>query len=140
MKGPPSRPQFPIISINLTDLDVIQKVSQLLGVGYCPVVKRKPHWKQSYILRFHGRKAVELMLKMRPFMSKRRQEQIDVAVDSYEKRPIRGSSKLTIEQVREIKRLIIENQSFRIIAKKVHCSVWSVNRIKNHGAFPDVVI
>jgi hypothetical protein len=48
---------------------------------------------------------------------------------------MRGSSKLTDEKIREIKRLIREGVSTRQIAASVPCSTWSVNRIKNHGAF-----
>lgn len=78
------------------------------------------------------------MLKMRPHMSKRRQAQIDVAVASYEARPNHGASKLTDDQVRQVKRLIRENQTVRAIASECKVSVWSVMRIKNHGAFPDI--
>jgi DNA-binding NarL/FixJ family response regulator len=135
MKGPPSRPQYPVLSATSTDEDIIQRVGQLLNVSYCSVTKRKAHWRQSHTLRIHGRKAVELMKEMRPQMSQRRQMQIDAAVASYERRPMRGSSKLTDEKIREIKRLIREGVSTRQIAASVPCSTWSVNRIKNHGAF-----
>lgn len=139
MKGPPSCPQYPVLSVTSTDEDVIQRVSRLLDVSYCAVRKRKSHWRQSYSLRIHGRRAVELMLQMRPHMSQRRQEQIDVAVASYEKRPDRGPSKLTDEQVRQIKNLLREGCSPRAIALRVNTSYWSVNRIRNHGTFPDIV-
>lgn len=138
MKGPPSRPQYPVLSITTTDEDVIQRVSALLGVGYCRVTKRRDHWRQSYSLRIHGKKAVSLMQKMRPHMSRRRKGRIDAAVASYEARPNRGASKLTKEQVRRVKRLIREGLSCSGIAAKTTISYWSVNRIKNHGAFPDI--
>jgi hypothetical protein len=138
MKGPPSRPQYPILTVTSTDEDVIQRASQLFGVTYCPVRKRQSHWRQSYSTRIHGRKAVELMLNMRPHMSKRRQGQIDIAVASYEARPNHGASKLTNDQVRQVKLLIRENQTVRAIAAECKVSVWSVMRIKNHGAFPDI--
>jgi hypothetical protein len=122
-----------------TDEDVMQRVSGLFGVIYSTVKKRQEHWRQSYIIRIHGRKAVELMLRMRPHMSKRRQEQIDIAVASYEARPNYGASKLTEKQVRQVKCLIRDNQTVRSIAAKCKVSVWSVMRIKNHNAFPDIV-
>ena len=34
MKGPPSRPQYPILTVTSTDEDVLQRVSKLFGVGY----------------------------------------------------------------------------------------------------------
>ncbi|OLE53864.1 MAG: hypothetical protein AUG51_11300 [Acidobacteria bacterium 13_1_20CM_3_53_8] len=139
MKGPPSRPQYPILTVTSTDEDVIQRVSILFGVTYCVVRKRQSHWRQSYSTRMHGRKAVELMLRMRPHMSKRRQEQIDIAVASYEARPNRGASKLTENQVHQVKHLIWESRTVRSIAEECKVSVWSVMRIKNHGAFPDII-
>jgi hypothetical protein len=138
MKGPPSRPQYPILTVTSTDEDVIQRVSILFGVTYCAVRKRQSHWRQSYSTRIHGRKAVELMLKMRPHMSKRRQEQIDIAIASYEARPNRGASRLTEDQVRRVKHLIRENRAVHSIAAECQVSVWSVMRMKNHGAFPDI--
>lgn len=139
MKGPPSRPQYPVLSVTSTDEDVIQHVSGLLGVSYCRVTKRREHWRQSFSLRTHGRKAVDLMLKLRPHMSARRQEQIDAAVASFEARPNRGASKLTETQVRLIKQFIRQGLSSRAIADATSVSCWSINRIKNHGAFPDIL-
>jgi DNA-binding NarL/FixJ family response regulator len=138
MKGPPSRPQYPVLSVTSTDEDVIQRVGGLLGVSYCRVTKRRDHWRQSYSLRIHGKRAVDLMLKMRPHMSRRRREQIDAAADSYEARPNHGASKLTESQVRRVKQLIREGLSSRTIAAKTSISFWSINRIKNHGAFSDI--
>jgi DNA-binding NarL/FixJ family response regulator len=138
MKGPPSCPQYPVLSVTSTDEDVIQRISNLLGVKYCSVRKRQSHWRQSYGLRIHGRRAVELMIQMRPHMSKRRQEQIDIAVASYEKRPDRGASKLTDDQVRQIKELIRKGHASRSIAERFNTSYSCINRIKNHGTFPDV--
>jgi hypothetical protein len=140
MKGPPSRPQYPVLSITSTDEGVIQRVSDLLGVRYCPVTKRRRHWRQSFSLRIHGRKAVELMLRMRPHMSLRRRAQIDAAVRSDEARPNHGASKLTNEQIRQVKLLLRENRTVRSIAASCEVSIWCVLRIKNHGAFPDVIV
>jgi hypothetical protein len=140
MKGPPSQPNYPIISVTSIDEDVIQKVSLLFGVKYCLANKRQQHWQQSYVIRIYGSKAVDLMTKMRPFMSRRRQKQIDTAILSYQQRPNRGPSKLTEDQVRQIKRMLIEKKSLREIAKLAGCSKWSVSRIKNQGAFPDIKI
>jgi hypothetical protein len=139
MKGPPSRPQYPVLSVTSTDEDVIQRISALLNVRYCSVTKRQQHWKQSFSLRIHGKKAVDLMLRMRPHMSARRQTQIDIAVASFEARPNRGASKLTEHQIRSIKQRLLAKQPIRLIAKEIGASIWSINRIKNHGAFSDVM-
>ncbi|MDT7541147.1 MAG: hypothetical protein QOE33_1051 [Acidobacteriota bacterium] len=139
MKGPPSRPQYPVLSITSTDEDVIQRVGSLLGVSYCSVTKRKTHWKQSFSLRIHGRKAVDLMTRMRSHMSTRRREQIDIAVASYEARPNHGASKVSEEQIRLVKQLLRDRQTIRTIASRCKVSIWCVMRIKNHDAFPDII-
>ncbi|MCA1643648.1 MAG: hypothetical protein LC785_17285 [Acidobacteria bacterium] len=51
MKGPPSRPQYPALSITSTDEDVIQRVASLLAVSYCRVTKRREHWKSGKVRR-----------------------------------------------------------------------------------------
>ena len=138
MKGPPSRPQYPVLSITSTDEDVIQRVASLLGVSYCRVTKRREHWKQSYSLRIHGKRAVDLMLRLRPHMSGRRREQIDAAVASYQARPNHGASKLTDGEIRQVKQLLRDQQTISVVAERSGVSRWSVMRIKNHNAFPDV--
>ncbi|HEV2762499.1 MAG TPA: helix-turn-helix domain-containing protein [Pyrinomonadaceae bacterium] len=72
-------------------------------------------------------------------MSQRRREQIDAAVSSYEARPNRGASKLTENQVRRIKQLLREGMSAQAVAVETNVSVWSIKRIKDYNAFPDVV-
>lgn len=79
------------------------------------------------------------MLRMRPHMGERRRSQIDAAVASYEERPNRGASKLTEEQVRRVRQLLRENKTVNSIAAACGVSTHSVLRIKNHGAFPDVI-
>jgi hypothetical protein len=140
MKGPPSQSNYPIISVTSTDEDVIQRVSILFSVKYQIVNKRKSHWKQSYTVRIYGRRAVELMTKMHPFMSSRRQQQIDEAIRSYRTFPNRGSSNLTNDQIRQIKLLLLQNKRCRDIVKITKCSRFSIMRIKNHGAFPDIQV
>jgi hypothetical protein len=72
------------ITIQMTDLDVMQKVAGLLGASCHNGSKpKKSHWKPVYIVRLKGKRAVELMIQMRPYMSVRRQSQIDAAVSAY---------------------------------------------------------
>jgi hypothetical protein len=108
-----------LVSITTTDEDIIQRVSLIFEVKYQKVRKRQEHWKQSYTIRIYGRKAVELMKKMRPVMSQRRQEQIDTAIKSYHISPNRGASKLTIKQIRKVKKLLLQNNTCREIAKNL---------------------
>lgn len=108
LAGPPSHPRQPAIAIDMTDLDVIQKAANLLEVNYIQRIKKKnPKWKPSFSVRKRGLAALELMKVLRPLMGKRRQEQIDRAIASYERlagpRTDPSAPKLTETDVREIK-------------------------------------
>ncbi len=49
LNAPPSAPNKPRISIQMTDLEVIQKVARLLQVNYIAADRRKPDiWKTGY--------------------------------------------------------------------------------------------
>jgi hypothetical protein len=67
------------IVIKMTDEDTIARASKFLGVGYCKV---KSKHKQLYRVRKQGGKTGDvwdLILKMKPHLSARRQEQIENA-------------------------------------------------------------
>ena len=79
MKGPPTKPKNPRITMVSTDEDVLARVAKLFGSPYCAVTG-VPDKKQKYQTAVNGRRAMDLMLLLKPFMSVRRQQQIDVAV------------------------------------------------------------
>jgi len=82
----PSAPGRPRIAVHMTDRDTIEKVASLLGgigVGHIDLTKRCPKWKKSYRVTLTGKRAVDLMLKIKPFMSARRQIQIERATHGY---------------------------------------------------------
>jgi len=62
--------------IEMIDLDVIERVSDLVGLAYTQPNRRKENWKQSYKVTIRGNKAVEVMRTVYPFMSVRRRAQI----------------------------------------------------------------
>lgn len=84
MKGPPSDPKRPRISVQMTDLDIIQRVSGLFGMKYVYAKQdnRNPRWKPYYLVTLRGPKAVELMKTLHPLMGSRRQQQITDALAS----------------------------------------------------------
>ncbi len=88
MKGNPVSPGLPIISIQMTDEDVIKKVSDIFEVSYHQVCEKRriehPHWKTCFGARVRGSKAVAIMKEIRYLMGTRRQGQIDKALASYE--------------------------------------------------------
>jgi hypothetical protein len=83
MKGPPTKPKNPRITMASTDEDVLARVAKLFDSPYCMVTVR-PEYKQKYQTAINGKRAVDLMLLLRPFMSIRRQQQIDIAIACWE--------------------------------------------------------
>ncbi len=84
MKGSPSKPNQPIIALSMTDEDVVSRVAGLLGTTYTRHDRNEGRWKPSYQLRIKGSRARWWMEHLRPVMGLRRQEQIDIALASYD--------------------------------------------------------
>lgn len=83
MAGAPSTPNAPRISVAMTDRDIIDRVAALFGMTVTIRQPQKDHHKPSYVTCLRGKKAIDLMTELRPFMGKRRQEQIDRAIASW---------------------------------------------------------
>ena len=66
----------------MTDKDVIERVSRLLGAGIyvVPTARRNSVWKHSYRVILRSNRAVQLMLQLKPLMGMRRQQQIEAAI------------------------------------------------------------
>jgi len=66
----------------MTDKDVIERVSRLLGAGIyvVPTARRNSVWKPSYRVILRSNRAVQLMLQLKPLMGMRRQQQIEAAI------------------------------------------------------------
>ena len=79
---PPSDPKRVRILIEMVDVDVIEKVSELVGLAYSRPSRRRENWKQSYKITIRGSKAVEVMRAVYPFMSLRRRAQFVKALNS----------------------------------------------------------
>src|SRR5579872_6245476 len=80
LKPSPSKPVRVIISVEMTDQDVIERVARIWGVSARPLALRNESWKQTYATRITGPRAYGWMQRLRPFMSIRRQGQIDRAL------------------------------------------------------------
>ena len=74
-----------VLEIKMTDEDVIARAAKYLGVSYCEKKVAKPHYKPSYRVRVKGGctrgKLYDLLMKMKPHVSKRRKEQIDTKLN-----------------------------------------------------------
>lgn len=88
LRPSPSKPREPKVDIEMKDLDVIRKVAALLGVGYRVRDRHRPNVNITYHVRLAGKRAVQLMWRLRPYFCERRQQQIDRAVQCYVDRGI----------------------------------------------------
>jgi hypothetical protein len=82
LSGPPSAPNQPRISLQMTDKDVVERVKEIFGVNYVHERKRKKAWKKTYRIMVKGSNAVDIMREIRPLMGDRRKTQIDEALES----------------------------------------------------------
>ncbi len=117
MKGPPSSPNLPIISIKMTDEDIISKVANLFGNAYCAYAMREIHHKPCFGVKLVGSKAILLMQELLPYMGIRRSQQIREAINSYKVKEKVPPLKLSMDQVQEIKNYRSQGYSTRRLAE-----------------------
>jgi len=80
--------KYPRIRIQMTDEDVIQKLSNLLGGNvYKDVPKNEKH-SPAYRLAWYSRDIVEFITRnIYPYMSKRRKAVLDKYIEIFDKKP-----------------------------------------------------
>lgn len=71
MKGPPSSPNQPVLSLVMTDKDVVQRAADILGANVFVVPPRKEHWKITYGIKLRGEPAC-FVLQRQPTPAKAR--------------------------------------------------------------------
>jgi hypothetical protein len=123
MAGPPSSPRMPVISVHMTDEDVIVRVGRIFGRKPYEARPRNPRWQASYQGRVTGGGAVRWMTLLRPLMGTRRQAQIDRALASYDPRP---SAVLTDDTARAALRALASGESVKAVASHLRVSVWCI--------------
>jgi hypothetical protein len=87
MKGPPSSPGIPRISLQMTDEDVVAHVAVLLGLRYSKSEPRNDAWKPTFQVCLKGRRAAHLMCSLYSYMGQRRRVQIEEALSTFQCRP-----------------------------------------------------
>jgi hypothetical protein len=138
MKGPPSSPNQPRVTVNMTDLDVIRRVRELTGGVYIQsrAYMKNPKWKRSFIVHVKGRRAVDLMTLLRPLMGARRQIQIDTALASYIPRQSGDNTrKLTQDKVRRIRYVLLRKKppdTVARVARRYGVSRTAIRRIRDN--------
>jgi hypothetical protein len=123
MAGPPSSPRMPVISVNMTDEDVVARLGRIFGRKVHVVRPRNARWQTSYQVRVTGGGAVRWMTLLRPLMGLRRQAQIDRALACYAPRP---SALLTDDTARGALGALAAGDSVKVVAERFGVSVWCI--------------
>lgn len=97
-KGRPG--ERPILRVEMTDQDVIARAAALLATSTVRDQRHRGGRKDTAVARMTGLKAAEMMAMMQPFLSRRRREQIENALDDV---GLRGNRRLSDKVVREIR-------------------------------------
>lgn len=110
--------RLPRITCEMTDLDVIKKIQSLAGGKIYKPVKRKSHWKQSWIWTDTNSEATyEFMKQIKPLMFSRRQMKITECLRNWEtvcrKRETQHQKYIEVGQYYKS-----NNYSLRHVAKK----------------------
>jgi hypothetical protein len=130
VKGPPSNPGSPIIQVCSTDEDIIAKAADLFGVKYHKTKRKTNNQKHKtvWVVKRNGTVAVEIMEMLQPLMGKRRQSQIQKAIDSCSLKYRR----LTRKHVLEIRHMCETSElTQKQIADLFKVSRETVNKIRN---------
>jgi hypothetical protein len=133
MRGHPDRPNLPVISLTMTDEDVIARAASVMGVNYCEYDRKPGVWKVMYVIQFKGKRACEIMELLRPHMGARRRGQIDSALGCYEDR--RKPPALTSEQAAEIRSRYRKHGAAAVIGAEYGISKWMVYAIHQGRAY-----
>lgn len=130
MKGPPSSPNRPTISIQMSDQDSVKRVADFFQVSVQSyqrkgLNKNNETFKNIYLASIRGQSAVDFMKKLKPLMGSRRQLQIEEAISSYNpnaksdylKKMVSDRQKIKGNDIQKIKKLIENGNSIRSVAK-----------------------
>src|SRR6266542_691602 len=123
MAGPPSNPRMPVISVHMTDEDVMARLGRIFARKVYMVMPRNPRWRTTYQVRVQGGNAVRWMTLMRPLMGARRQAQIDRALASYDPRP---SALLTDDTARAALGALAAGETVKAVAARFGVSIWCI--------------
>ena len=76
------------IRISMTDEDTIARAAGFLGISYRfrhPPSWKSKGWKPQWFFEYKGLKSIDMIKKMLPYLSKRRQEQVREKLELREK-------------------------------------------------------
>jgi hypothetical protein len=117
--------KYPLgIAVEMTDLDIIERICKLLKTKYCCPKKREEHHKQSYKVVLRGKKAIAVMILLLPMMGERRSEKIRECIQFHLEKEVGRNNR-----IEEIKKLRNEGVHPKDIAKIYGISHWRVYQI-----------
>ena len=128
MKSPPSDPNSPRVTVNMTDEDVIARVAAIFKRKYQFVKAREEHHKHSYRVVLTGLRAADFMVQLRPFMGLRRQGQIDAALATFDILKM-YNRKVTVDQAAEIKARFRDGERADALGTEFGITKWAVYAI-----------
>jgi hypothetical protein len=123
MVGPPSSSRLPVIAVNMTDHDVMDRLGRIFERKVHVVRPRNVRWRTSYQVRVNGSEAVRWMRLLRPLMGSRRQAQIERALASYAPRPV---ALLTDETARVALQALESGDAVKAVAGRLGVSIWCI--------------
>jgi len=123
LKGPPSAPGLPVLSLQMTDEDVVARVASMFGRKLISWQAPNANWQRTFIARASGRKAVAWMVAVRPLMGHRRGLQIDEAIASYAPKAV---ALLDDDAASRALRLLASGMSVRAVATEFGTSIWCI--------------
>ncbi len=130
MLGPPSSPHQPKIALQMTDIDVVERVARLWHVSVFEINRdrnKSKGWKSYYMCHIRGAGAVKWMKILQPLVGERRQEQIRKALTCYENKSL---AKLNPNKIRKIRALLRKEVSQTTIARRFKVTQPMISRIK----------
>ena len=123
-----------VIVVEMTDLDIVQRVAKLFG-NTSINSRQRYHWKRLYVTAVCGKSAAKIAELVLPIMGKRRSVRIKHILKLASERPGQSvgirypHSKLTPRKVRTIRSLRQSGMSTRAIAKRFEVTHGAINHI-----------
>ena len=110
MKGTPSRPGSPILSLQMTDLDVVKRALRCANskrkIYFYEKRLRNPRHKDVFMWSERGKYAVSLMEKLAPLMGERRRAQIKAALACF----VPNGRQISCQKRATMKRVMTDRQ------------------------------
>ena len=117
------------MQVVMVDEDIIARVAALLGVKAHPIRPRRAEWQPTYLARVRGAPAVAWMTALRPYLGRRRREQVDRALAGYAPRYTRKLK--DADALRGLDGLAA-GLSVREVAVDLGVTVWCIYHLR-HG-------